>query len=135
MVQEYDISRVGKKYSVAWSPEDPMSSLSEWYLSVRDTDFDNLEVGDVCRALRQDLFIADLLTIATRFLSEDVLTGDRYDGELISALADIKADYCVVNVQAARDTIDALVRVSDVTEDVDCLSDTSRLIKTIKAII
>jgi len=124
-----------KKYSVAWSPEDPMSSLSEWYLSVRDTDFDNLEVGDVCRALRQDLFIADLLTIATRFLSEDVLTGDRYDGELISALADIKADYWVVNVQAARDTIDALVRVSDVTEDVDCLSDTSRLIKTIKAII
>lgn len=126
---------VEKKYSVAWSPEDPMSSLSEWYLSVRDTDFDNLEVGDVCRALRQDLFIADLLTIATRFLSEDVLTGDRYDGELISALADIKADYWVVNVQAARDTIDALVRVSDVTEDVDCLSDTSRLIKTIKAII
>ncbi|QXI02801.1 hypothetical protein HV782_012715 [Pseudomonas monsensis] len=124
-----------KKYSVAWSPEDPMSSLSEWYLSVRDTDFDNLEVGDVCRALRQDLFIADLLTFATRFLSEDVLTGDRYDGELISALADIKADYWVVNVQAARDTIDALVRVSDVTEDVDCLSDTSRLIKTIKAII
>ena len=124
-----------KKYSVAWSPEDPMSSLSEWYLSVRDTDFDNLEVGDVYRALRQDLFIADLLTIATRFLSEDVLTGDRYDGELISALADIKADYWVVNVQAARDTIDALVRVSDVTEDVDCLSDTSRLIKTIKAII
>lgn len=126
---------VEKKYSVAWSPEDPMSSLSEWYLSVRDTDFDNLEVGDVCRALRQDLFIADLLTIATRFLSEDVLAGDRYDGELISALADIKADYWVVNVQAARDTIDALVRVSDVTEDVDCLSDTSRLIKTIKAII
>ncbi|MGF6668780.1 contact-dependent growth inhibition system immunity protein [Pseudomonas monsensis] len=126
---------VENKYSVAWSPEDPMSSLSEWYLSVRDTDFDNLEVGDVCRALRQDLFIADLLTIATRFLSEDVLTGDRYDGELISALADIKADYWVVNVQAARDTIDALVRVSDVTEDVDCLSDTSRLIKTIKAII
>ncbi|MEJ6816488.1 contact-dependent growth inhibition system immunity protein [Pseudomonas sp. LF-5] len=126
---------VEKKYSVAWSPEDPMSSLSEWYLSVRDTDFDNLEVGDVCRALRQDLFIADLLTIATRFLSEDVLTGDRYDGELISALADIKADYWVVNVQAARDTIDALVLVSDVTEDVDCLSDTSRLIKTIKAII
>ncbi|MHB2138636.1 contact-dependent growth inhibition system immunity protein [Pseudomonas monsensis] len=126
---------VEKKYSVAWSPEDPMSSLSEWYLSVRDTDFDNLEVGDVCRALRQDLFIADLLTIATRFLSEDVLTGDRYDGGLISALADIKADYWVVNVQAARDTIDALVRVSDVTEDVDCLSDTSRLIKTIKAII
>lgn len=126
---------VEKKYSVAWSPEDPMSSLSEWYLSVRDTDFDNLEVGDVCRALRQDLFIADLLTIATRFLSEDVLTGDRYDGELISALADIKTDYWVVNVQSARDTIDALVRVSDVTEDVDCLSDTSRLIKTIKAII
>ncbi|WP_128613940.1 contact-dependent growth inhibition system immunity protein [Pseudomonas sp. HMWF006] len=124
-----------KKYSVAWSPEDPMSSLSEWYLSVRDTDFDNLEVGDVCRALRQDLFIAHLLTIATRFLSEDVLTGDRYDGELISALADIKADYWVVNVQAARYTIDALVRVSDISEDVDCLSDTSRLIKTIKAII
>lgn len=68
MVQEYDISRGGKKYSVAWSPEDPMSSLSEWYLSVRDTDFDNLEVGDVCRALRQDLFIADLLTIATFFV-------------------------------------------------------------------
>ncbi len=112
-----------------------MSSLSEWYLSVRDTDFGDFEVGDVCRALRQDLFVANLLTIATRFLSEDVLAGDRYDGELISALADIKSDYWVVNVEAARDTIDALLRVPGVSEDVDCLNDTSRLVKTIKAVI
>ncbi|WLH37895.1 contact-dependent growth inhibition system immunity protein [Pseudomonas sp. FP2196] len=109
--------------------------MSEWYLSVRDTDFENLEVGDICRALRQNLFVANLLTIATRFLSEDVLAGQRYDGELISALADIEADFWVANVEAARDTIDALVRVADVSEDIDCLSDASRLVKTIKVII
>lgn len=76
-----------KIYGVVYEPEKYPSSLSDWYVSVRDVSLELLDVGDVCRAVRQGVFVSDLLPVAICFLEEDVLAGDFYDGELLAALA------------------------------------------------
>lgn len=62
------------------------SSLSDWYRSVREIPIADLDLGDLCRAVRQRLFIAHVLPIAVSYLETDVLAGDDYDGQLISSL-------------------------------------------------
>lgn len=68
------------------------SSLDEWFNSVLDIPFDKLDVGDIARAIRQDLFLADILPIAEVILRNDPLAGDDYDGQLISSIASLNSE-------------------------------------------
>lgn len=87
-----------KKYSIEWSPESSISYLSEWYMDVRDTPLPQLELGSICRALRQNLFVEELIPFAESFLEQDVLAGERYDGELIAALAWLNSNSWAANL-------------------------------------
>ncbi|UYA60502.1 hypothetical protein NAL19_2367 [Pectobacterium sp. F1-1] len=68
------------------------SSLDEWFSSVIDVSLDELGVGDVARAIRQDLFLADVLPKAEIILKQDPLAGDDYDGQLISSISSLNSD-------------------------------------------
>jgi hypothetical protein len=82
---------------IGWLSEDKTSSLTEWYLSVRDIHLSRLGVGDICRAIRQDLFVREILPVAIALLHDDVLAGERYDGELLAALSGLSQKYCCVS--------------------------------------
>ncbi|HWB06702.1 MAG TPA: contact-dependent growth inhibition system immunity protein [Verrucomicrobiales bacterium] len=66
------------------------SSLEEWYASVRTKPFSSLTDGDIARAVRQKLFLEYIVQETIRRLRVDPLAGEKYDGELISALAGLK---------------------------------------------
>lgn len=51
-----------------------------------------MAVGDLCRALRQKICVDKLMPRILAVLTENPLTGDLYDGELITALATIKGN-------------------------------------------
>lgn len=68
------------------------SSLDEWFSSILDVPLNELDVGDISRAIRQDLFLADILPIAEVILKEEPLAGEDYDGQLISSIASLNSD-------------------------------------------
>ncbi|QXH58836.1 contact-dependent growth inhibition system immunity protein [Pseudomonas maumuensis] len=108
-----------------FSPSDRPSPLSDWYVSVREISIVELSVGDICHALRQKVFVAEVLPVAISMLSEDVLAGDRYDGELICALIDaFKNDW------GARS--DFGEKVINVLADIDCLMKDSELLAEVR---
>lgn len=116
---------------IGWFPEDSPSSLTEWYLLVRDTPLDQLGVGDVCRAIRQDLFINELLPFAVILLHDDVLAGERYDGELLAALATVSAECWQRNTSAARKAACALGEIKNLSQDPELLKDASTLMRVL----
>lgn len=65
------------------------SSLEAWFENVLDVPIDDLEVEDLCRAIRQKVCVDQLMPKALAVLIEDPLAGEYYDGELIAALATI----------------------------------------------
>ena len=112
---------------ISWLPEDSPSSLTEWYLLVCDTPLDHLSIGDVCRAIRQNLFVDELLPFAVMLLHDDVLAGERYDGELLAALASVSAECWQRNASAAQKAVCALAEVKNLSQDPELLKDASTL--------
>lgn len=68
------------------------SSLDEWFSSILDIPIDELDVGDVARAIRQGVFLAEVLPKAEVILRKDPLVGEDYDGQLISSIASLNYD-------------------------------------------
>lgn len=65
------------------------SPLELWFEHVIDIPIEKLTVEDLCRAIRQDLCIDQLMPRVLNILTEDPLAGEYYDGELIAALSTI----------------------------------------------
>ncbi|WP_139214599.1 contact-dependent growth inhibition system immunity protein [Pseudomonas graminis] len=112
-----------KATSGSWLSEGKSSPLTEWYLSVRDINLSQLGVGDICRALRQNLFVSEVLPFAVALLNDDVLTGERYDGELIVALSGLSSKYWQENASAAYQAAHALAEVRQLSKDANLLRD------------
>ena len=68
------------------------SSLDEWVSSILDIPIDEFEVGDIARAIRQDIFLAHVLPKAEIILRKDPLAGEDYEGQLISSIASLNYD-------------------------------------------
>lgn len=69
--------------------ENDSSSLDVWFSDVVDTPFDALSAADIARAIRQGVFLPDMLPLAKELLRDDPLVGDYYDGEIIAAIASL----------------------------------------------
>lgn len=120
-----------KGNSVDWLSKDSPSSLTEWYMSVRDIHLSRFGVGDVCRALRQNLFVSEVLPVAVALLKDDVLVGERYDGELVAALSGLSPRYWQENTGAANQAACALVDVEKLSKDSELLKEASTLARVL----
>lgn len=85
------------------------SPLSSWYGQIRERPICELDVGDICRAVRQRLFLTQILPIAFQFLREDLRAGDTYDGQLLAALAHVTPESCqaLASIEEIRDYLAA----------------------------
>ncbi|WP_415260030.1 contact-dependent growth inhibition system immunity protein [Pseudomonas chlororaphis] len=92
-----------------WQPESEPSSLTQWYLSVRDIPIEKLGLEDLCRALRQDLFSLELLPIAIDILSKNLFSGFFDDGELLALINDLPSIYWFDNKFLAQRLLSVLV--------------------------
>lgn len=68
------------------------SPLELWFERVIDIPIEELAVEDLCRAIRQELCVDQLMPRVLEVLTEDPLAGEYYDGELIAALSTIKGE-------------------------------------------
>jgi len=95
------------------------SSLEEWFERILDMPIEDLEVEDVCRAIRQKICIDQLLPKILTILKEDPLAGEFYDGELISSLSTITENDIKINKETfieIRGVINEL-DPSDISDD------------------
>lgn len=65
------------------------SSLDEWFSSIVDVPLDELDVGDIARAIRQDLFLVHILPRAESIFKGNPLAGYNYGGQLISSITSL----------------------------------------------
>jgi len=98
---------------------DQQSSLEQWFECVIDIPLDELTVEDLCRAIRQDLCVDQLMPRVLVVMKDDPLAGEYYDGELIAALSTIKEK----DLKNHKDTFIQIQNIinqlslSDITDD------------------
>ncbi|WP_033790222.1 contact-dependent growth inhibition system immunity protein [Pantoea septica] len=102
-------------------------SLDEWFNGILDIPLDELDVGDIARAIRQDLFLAEILPRAEVILRQDPLAGEDYDGQLISSIASLDSN-------KARSVLPALGRISYFLNQLDKFISDNKLIEDIEKI-
>lgn len=88
------------------------SSLDEWFNSIVDVPLDELDIGDIARAIRQDLFLVHVLPRAESILQEDPFAGDDYDGQLISSIASLSHN-------EAKGALSTLKKISHFLNQID----------------
>ncbi|MEI7411770.1 contact-dependent growth inhibition system immunity protein [Pectobacterium aroidearum] len=100
------------------------SSLELWFESIIDIPIEKLAVEDLCRAIRQELFIEQLMPRVLDVLDDDPLAGEYYDGELIAALSRITRDELThhknnfIKIQKIINQIDFSVISDDLKSDI-----------------
>ncbi|WP_147473148.1 MULTISPECIES: contact-dependent growth inhibition system immunity protein [Pseudomonas] len=119
-----------------WVPESDPSSLTQWYLKIRDLPIEDLELEDLCRALRQNLFSSELLHIVVKFLSEDVLSGFFDEGELLLLLDRLPLEcFSRNNKQAAEILLVLEKNICILAGDCQILQTSKSLISKLKAVV
>jgi hypothetical protein len=71
----------------------PASALEEWYRDRNDVKIAELDVEDLARACRQNLYDEEIVPCCLLKLEQEPLAGDMYEGELVKALAGVSANY------------------------------------------
>lgn len=87
------MSKVSFRHLDGGHPMEGTSALEEWYRSVRDVPIDDLDLDDVCVAVRQQLHLRHVVPVALRYLQNDPLSGEQFDGELALAVAGLPSRY------------------------------------------
>lgn len=65
------------------------SPLQIWYDNVREKRLSDFSIEDICKAVRQNLFIKYVMPKVITLLEENMLAGELYEGELIAAVTNM----------------------------------------------
>lgn len=96
------------------------SSLEEWYARVRDVPLTALRVEDLCKSVRQCLYLEHVIPVALDVLEREPMAGEMYDGELASAFRVISETFWREHRQIATRTQDILkVVLQQIDDDYD----------------
>ncbi|WP_023639579.1 contact-dependent growth inhibition system immunity protein [Dickeya zeae] len=88
------------------------SSLDMWFESVLDVPIDSLALKDLCRAIRQKVYVNQLIPRALSVLTEDPLAGEYYDGELVAALSTLDND----DLASSKE---AFIKIKNIIDSID----------------
>ncbi|GKV56658.1 hypothetical protein NCCP2222_26050 [Sporosarcina sp. NCCP-2222] len=95
-------------------------ALEDWYNSLINKDISELDIIDLCRMIKQNVFIELAIDKAIGFLKLNPLEGDVYDGQLLELLFSVDME----KITEQKETLKAVLM--DVKENVeldDFLSD------------
>lgn len=95
-------------------------ALEDWYNSLINKDISELDIIDLCRMIKQNIFIDLAIDKAIGFLKLNPLEGDVYDGQLLELLFSVDME----KITKQKETLKAVLM--DVKENVeldDFLSD------------
>ncbi len=88
-----------------YSPDDT-SGLGKWYSAVRDTSIDEMAIGDLAVAIRQELWLSETVPPALRALANEP------DEDLAFAVAGIEERFWRANLPLLRAAVSTLSRLS-----------------------
>lgn len=95
--------------------EKHISPLDDWFYRVIDIPISNLSIEDICRAIRQKLFLETILPNARNILKGDPVAGEYYDGELIAAIASLSSADIPQNIEIINE-IKKILTSLDISE-------------------
>lgn len=67
-------------------------ALDEWFNALINKKITNLNINDLCRMIKQDIFIEVAIDRAFEFLKLNPLEGDVYDGQLLEGLFSVDVE-------------------------------------------
>lgn len=105
--REIDESK-GFKWEVEPDPDE--SALESWHRSILDTPITELDTGDLCRSVRQDMYTSELLPVVVRELDKDVLVGFLDDAELLKGTSKLSQAVWAKNLLLAQKMLNILRR-------------------------
>ncbi|HGV3501805.1 contact-dependent growth inhibition system immunity protein [Providencia sp. PROV259] len=91
------------------------SPLDDWFYRVIDVPISDLSIEDICRAIRQKLFLEIILPNACNILKDEPLAGEYYDGELIASIASLSGMDISQNIGSINE-IKRILTSLDLTE-------------------
>ena len=106
--------------------------LPTWYRSIMETPLSQLEVGDLSKAIRQNIHLMHVVPFAVDHLVRDPVAGDVYDGELLCSMASIPSHYWAEHPEHSTVVKEAVGKVINVLND-DERTDLQRLLKSINS--
>ena len=71
----------------------PGSMLENWYISVRDIKISELDVANLARACRQNVYVDHVVPFCLNELKKNSQAGFLYAGELVQALRCVRRPY------------------------------------------
>lgn len=117
-------------------PEQEPSALGMWFDSVCDVPIEELEIEDLCRAVRQDICISHLLPIAISELDKDVLVGFMIDAELLSGVRGLPLKYWRIDPLLAQKMLAILIREKElIASDPDAVGFSGVLEANLRAVL
>ncbi|MBW3533576.1 MULTISPECIES: contact-dependent growth inhibition system immunity protein [Shewanella] len=99
-MKDINFLELEKQYGINIEHCEDTSSLDDWYISVRDTYLYNLSEKDVAIAIRQELYLKEIVPLAIDMLILNPLCGWKYDGELLVAIAQVDFEKYVAKEKA-----------------------------------
>lgn len=96
-----------------------VTSLPKWYAGIRSKRISQLTVGDMARALRQNIFVEHIIFECIDRLHADPICGNLYAGELMKTVADLDHGFWDNNRAAANQARALLRYVKDFIEKYD----------------
>lgn len=104
---------------LGFDPSEPNSSLGEWYLRFREKRLSELTDDDLGIAIRQRVFLQQIVPRAVARLIELPYAGHQFDGELLVAIAALSEEEFQVNKQTRADLRNSLLRESEEFDSLD----------------
>jgi len=106
-----------------WELGPDPSALELWHMSILDTPISELEIGGLCRAVRQEMYISRLLPMVVSELDKDVLVGYWDDAELLKLISELSGSVWGQYAVLAEKMLDILSRNKEVlAEDLSAVA-------------
>jgi len=84
-----DNVKLGELFDILSEDIDVKCPLDEWYKALINKRIKDLNINDICKMLRQGIFVEIAIKKAIEILKQNPKTGDFYDGQLIKSICAI----------------------------------------------
>lgn len=111
---------IDKSKGFEWELGPDPSSLELWHMSILDTPTTELEIGDLCRAVRQEMYISELLPVVVSELDKEVLVGYWDDAELLKLTSELSGSVWGQCLVLAKKMLDILRRDRELIAEDSC---------------
>lgn len=97
--------------------DDNSSSLVKWYNNVIEKTYNELDIDDVLRMLRQKLFMDMAVNKSLVMLNNDIFIGEYYDGELLEHILKTDKNYLKDNIDDINLICEKVIALCKTTND------------------